>query len=200
MNRRERKKEETKSNIIHCALELFRAQGFPETSMEEIAEKADISKGTLYNYFENKESILCAYVQAVILDFGEEMETQLKEHQGIAAQLRLLLDFRHDFFSKNPELTAIYLSFRMQTLFNIPSTNPFNHPHRSGLEKVILNMIAEAQKNGEVRGDIPTLVLARNFQLITVNYFLSCQFIQEPAGLEQLREQLIEVLLNGAKA
>lgn len=200
MNRRERKKEETKSSIIHCALELFRAKGFPETSMEEIAEKADISKGTLYNYFENKESILSAYVQSVIMSFGKEMESQLKEHRGIEAQLRLLLDFRHDFFGKDPELTAIYLSFRMQTLFNIPSANPFNHPHRSGLEKVILNMIAEAQKNGEVRKDIPTLVLARNFQLITVNYFISCQFVQEPAELEQLREQLIEVLLSGAKA
>lgn len=200
VSRRERKKEETRLNIIDSSIELFRTKGFPETSMEEIAEKADISKGTLYNYFENKESILSAYIQSSIIDFGEEIEAQLKDHQDIKAQLRLLLDFRHSFFGKDPELTAIYMSFRMQTLFNTPSANPFSNPHRSGLENVILKIISGAQANNEIRRDIPTLILARNFQLITVNYFISCQFSQEPEELELLREQLIEVFLSGAKA
>lgn len=102
MNRRERKKEETRLNIIDCSIELFRAKGFQETSMEEIATKTDIAKGTLYNYFENKESILSAYVQSSIMDFGEELESLLKDHSGIEARLRLLLDFRHDFLVKIP--------------------------------------------------------------------------------------------------
>lgn len=199
MNRRERKKEETRLNILDSSIELFRTKGFQDTSMEEIAEKADISKGTLYNYFESKESILSAYIQSSIMEFGEELEAQLKNHQGIKAQLRLLLDFRHSLFGKDPQLTAIYISFRMQTLVNAPSPNPFNHPHRSGLEKVILTIITEAQRNKEIRSDIPALVLARNFQLMTVNYFISCQFSQEPEELELLREQLIEVFLSGAK-
>jgi AcrR family transcriptional regulator len=58
MNRRERKKEETRKNIITSALELFKEKGFQETLVEEISEKADVSKGTLYNYFSDKESIL----------------------------------------------------------------------------------------------------------------------------------------------
>ncbi len=54
MNRRERKKEETRIKIINCTIELFKDKGFSDTSMEEIAEKSDVAKGTLYNYFSDR--------------------------------------------------------------------------------------------------------------------------------------------------
>lgn len=200
MNRRERKKEETRLNIIDCSIELFRAKGFHETSMEEIAEKADVSKGTLYNYFENKESILIAYVQSTIVNYGQEMKSILNDPQGIREKLRLLLDFRHDLFGKDLELTAIYTSYRMQSLFSSATANPFINPHRSGLENLILEIIVDAQKNKELRNDIPALVLARSFQLNTLNYFLSCQYSTEVFQQEQLREQLIDIFLEGTMA
>lgn len=41
-----------------AAMALIRAYGFEETTMEQIAEEADIAKGTLYNYFPAKEAII----------------------------------------------------------------------------------------------------------------------------------------------
>ena len=79
INRRERKKEETRVSIIDCAVSFFREKGFQETSMEEIAEKSDVSKGTLYNYFENKESILVGYFQTIIADYGKNMKENFAE-------------------------------------------------------------------------------------------------------------------------
>lgn len=199
MNRRERKKEETRLNIIDCSVDLFRAKGFQETSMEEIAEKADISKGTLYNYFENKESILSAYIQFTIASFGQKIESLYNEHQGIESRLRLMLDFEHDLFGNDAELMAVYMTYRMQKLLDGPSANPFDETQRSGLENLVLKIIADAQMNKEVRSDIPPQVLARSFQLTIVNYFISCRFFQESLDLERLRAQSIEMFLNGAK-
>lgn len=205
MSLRERKKEETRSNIIKTAIDLFRAKGFNETSMEEVAEKADISKGTLYNYFVSKESLLSAYIQATIADFGEEMAAHLQDHRGIESRLRLLLDFKHVLFGRDLELTAIYLSYRMQTLFSHPlSGNPLANPlvtaQRSGLENVIFKVISEAQQSGEIGRDLPALLLARSFQLMTVQYFLFCRSTDNSGETEQLREQLIQLFLNGARA
>ena len=68
VGRRERKKQETKKNIIKIAMYLFRKQGFDETTMEQIAKEVDTVKGTLYNYFPVKESIICEYWQDGVKD------------------------------------------------------------------------------------------------------------------------------------
>jgi AcrR family transcriptional regulator len=200
LNRRERKKEATRLKILGLSIELFRAKGFRDTSMEEIAEKADISKGTLYNYFENKESILSAYIQATVEGLDQKMESILRDYPAIEPRLRLLMDFEHDLFGKAPELMINYMIQRMQRFLDRSSADPFDNVQRSGQENLILKIITEAQKNKEIRSDIPAQVLARGFLLISLNYFISCQLFQDYMDLERLRAQSIEMFLNGAKS
>jgi len=57
VSRRERKKEETKERIVKAALRLFKSQGFEATTVDEIAEQADVAKGTFFNYFPRKEAV-----------------------------------------------------------------------------------------------------------------------------------------------
>ena len=57
LTRRERKKEETKGRIAEVALELFRKNGVEDTTVEEICAKADVAKGTFFNYFPRKEAV-----------------------------------------------------------------------------------------------------------------------------------------------
>jgi AcrR family transcriptional regulator len=55
---RERKKRATRAAIQHAALALFLKNGYDETTTEQIARAADVSAGTLFNYFPTKESLL----------------------------------------------------------------------------------------------------------------------------------------------
>lgn len=57
LTRRERKKEETKERIAEVALQLFRRQGVDATTIEDICAKADVAKGTFFNYFPRKEAV-----------------------------------------------------------------------------------------------------------------------------------------------
>ncbi len=57
LTRRERKKEETKERILKAAFDLFRKRGVEATTVEEICEKADVAKGTFFNYFPRKEAV-----------------------------------------------------------------------------------------------------------------------------------------------
>jgi AcrR family transcriptional regulator len=196
LSRRERKKEETRGSIINTAIALFREKGYYQTSMDEIAETVDVSKATLYNYFDDKGSILIAYFQSMIADYGKEIKTSLKEDQGIEARLAHLMDFKNQLLGDDVELTANYLKYRLQTLFD---TDPFDHPDRSGLENVILEIMMEAQERGEIRGDIPALLITRSFLLLTVNYYLSSTYIQDPVEKENLKNQLLRLFLDGAK-
>lgn len=57
VSRRERKKEETKERIVEAAFALFRRHGVEATTVEEICDKADVAKGTFFNYFPRKEAV-----------------------------------------------------------------------------------------------------------------------------------------------
>ncbi len=65
---RERQKAQRETRILEVALASFREHGFEATRMERIAEMAELSIGTLYNYFETKGDILVALVVMVTRD------------------------------------------------------------------------------------------------------------------------------------
>ncbi|WP_017212795.1 TetR/AcrR family transcriptional regulator [Clostridium beijerinckii] len=199
INRRERKKELTKEIIIDSALALFEEKGFQETYMEEIATKSDISKGTLYNYFQDKESILSAYFQALINNHDNnfsEVSEKFKETRDIKETLNKILDFINHIFRENIQYTAIYFRYRLQTLFNV---NPIDNTNRSGLENLISEVIKNAQENNQLRNDISSIIMARNFQFMYINYFISSIYGNENIDLELSKSQIIELFLNGAK-
>jgi AcrR family transcriptional regulator len=53
-------REEIRVRILHSAVECFSKNGFDRTRMDEISLSADVSKGTLYNYFNSKEELFHA--------------------------------------------------------------------------------------------------------------------------------------------
>ena len=53
-------REEIRMRILHSAVECFSKNGFDRTRMDEISLSADVSKGTLYNYFNSKEELFHA--------------------------------------------------------------------------------------------------------------------------------------------
>lgn len=59
---RERQKTERHRRIVGAAASLFAEVGYEQASMEAIAERADVSKGTVYNYYHNKGELLLAIV------------------------------------------------------------------------------------------------------------------------------------------
>lgn len=68
-----RHKEEIRGKIIQSAVECFSKNGFDGTKMDDVALSADVSKGTLYNYFENKEDLF----QALCTDSLDLLKVQL---------------------------------------------------------------------------------------------------------------------------
>ena len=60
-NWRERKQLELRTHIYEAALQLFRNQGFGDTTVQEIASAAGIGKGTFFNYFSSKDHVLQAW-------------------------------------------------------------------------------------------------------------------------------------------
>ena len=75
---REKQKADRERRILQAATGLFREVGYDAARIESIAERAEVSVGTFYNYFENKGDILLATV-------GMEVEEVLAAGEGIVA-------------------------------------------------------------------------------------------------------------------
>jgi AcrR family transcriptional regulator len=74
VGRRERKAAETRERIFAAAIELFAKRGLHNVTIEQITERADVGKGTFFNYFANKDEVL-AY-------FGATQVARLEEAQN----------------------------------------------------------------------------------------------------------------------
>jgi AcrR family transcriptional regulator len=71
---RERKKARTKHAIQNHALRLFREQGFAETTVEQVAEAAEVSPSTVFRYFATKEELVVfdAFDPVIFAAFAEQ--------------------------------------------------------------------------------------------------------------------------------
>jgi AcrR family transcriptional regulator len=74
--------------ILDAAEAVLGARGLAEAKMVEIAERAGLAAGTLYNYFPSKESLFCALIE----HRGEEFLRRLEEIDGVPAAPRLALE------------------------------------------------------------------------------------------------------------
>lgn len=84
------KEDAMRDFILNCSESLFTIHGYKSTSMDMIAEKCDISKPTLYNYFASKNSLfmgLYARFQEEIAEKGRALMSQKKDKYLIIEEI-----------------------------------------------------------------------------------------------------------------
>ena len=108
-------KENRKNTILKAARRLFFDRGFKAVTVDNIAAKAEVSKGSIYLCFESKEEI---YAQILISDNIALYERIKNFSHTEASAAQLLLEFARiyvDYFLNNNELFRILMTFMMQT-------------------------------------------------------------------------------------
>jgi len=65
-DRKAKRIERVRSDIMNAAVDIISLKGFKSTTTKEIAEKAEMAEGTLYNYFKNKDDILMSIAERYV--------------------------------------------------------------------------------------------------------------------------------------
>jgi AcrR family transcriptional regulator len=91
MNGHDRRRQQISERIKKTALELFKAHGVEQVSMDAIAEKADVSKVTIYKYFQSKEELFRQVINLYIDEILAETEELLASDGDIVEKLKILL-------------------------------------------------------------------------------------------------------------
>lgn len=110
-------REERKKLIMDTALDLFATSGYHNTSINNIAKKAGISKGLLYNYFSGKEELVTAIMKNGFMEFLELFDP---DHDGVItkAELRHVLTETFRTVKEKTHFWRLYFAVISQPIVN----------------------------------------------------------------------------------
>jgi AcrR family transcriptional regulator len=114
----ERSRQRSIATIKRTALELFAQRGYHHTSVQDIADAAHISKGLLYNYFENKEALLMEIMMDAFAIARQLHDEALAHDDDPCEQLRYLTEHSIGWIKSNMQYwrLLISLSFQAETI------------------------------------------------------------------------------------
>jgi len=104
IERKTREKEERKSLIMRMAKELMLEHGIDNLNMQEVADRSELSKATLYLYFENKESILAAILEEASSTFTEYVHERISSSASGIDSIRALWSAYLDLYGESEEI------------------------------------------------------------------------------------------------
>lgn len=147
--------EKTKNELIlEAAFEVFSNKGFHGARMEEIAEKAGVGKGTIYEYFKNKVHLFHEMLIMQIENYFGELEKGL-DLQATAEEKMHNLIKRHVTFSQG--LQSIVNKFMIESSSGMDADVDIKQRMMDTYNKKFQNIksiIATGVKNGEFREDL----------------------------------------------
>lgn len=196
LSRIERKKDKMRQQIVTVALDLFHKQGFFRTTMEQIAQEVDIAKKTLYNYFPEKEAILCAYVQGFIEEGKLHLEVSIGTYPDISSYMLAMFENAAQIYESDPEIWRVYIAYRIRYKFDPTKDTQL----RSGLEGLFTKMIEHAQETCQIRQDIPAKDLAQQLEMSYSLSMMTWLADTENFSLSNSLARCVDIFLNGTKS
>jgi AcrR family transcriptional regulator len=198
---RQKRHDKTQSAILRATAALIAKKGFAQTSVEDIAQRAEVGVGTVYNYFGSKNSLLLALMQRDTKDLLKEGEA-VSAHPGEKPEsvlAELFWIYARGFLSR-------YERKVLREVFAVA----FYQPEELGRELTRLDyqlmaqvgrLIEQFQRDGTLKKSLPVeqaaLVLYAAFAIAVMTYLQYAEM-----SLESVRAQIassIELILGDWK-
>jgi len=107
-------KHATKEKILDAALEVFSEKGFHSATVDEIAERAGLGKGTVYRHFANKETLFNELVRIRLEELEKRAWLVFDGHDDVLTMIRKYLQIYFEFFDRNQRLYRLINQERLE--------------------------------------------------------------------------------------
>ena len=194
---REQNKLEKSQRIRMAARELFAKHGYDSATLRQIANRAHVGLGTVFNYAQDKRDL-------VFLIFNEELaavtEKALKagqSHHSLLDQLTGIYRPHYEYFSKSPALSRILL--KELTFYSEGKQAATFQEIRERLIAGIEHVIHTAQKEKRIRCEEDARVVARQIFFVSsgaIRWWIASLRPDPNEGLAELK-RLFKLQING---
>jgi len=195
--RRERRIAARKEQILDAAAQVFAEKGFHRATTKEIAAVADVSEGTIYNYFGSKNDLLIGMMTRV---GDSQVPPEIFEQEGLDDAREFyttLIQRRHTFVRQNKSILQAVLS---EILTNQEMRERYNEqivePFLSMFEQYLSVQVEQGQMR-QVDAELTTRYLfALNLGLLGM-LILGDPLLQSKWESDELTESLTEFVFDG---
>jgi len=197
-SRRLREKEQRYNTILKAAETLFAQKGYHQTSIEEIADLAEVSTGAVYLYFKSKEDLLITMMQEIGHQLRKLLGDELKSADySFDSFKNIAFSFLRNFCGSHPEWIAIY--FRE----SVGQSSEVEEQRRQLFSKLTDDIkeafvkISREQGVDHTGGLIPEMVavcIVGVYERIACHYFL---WQDQPKDIENIAQKSVSFMLGG---
>lgn len=187
--------------IIEAAARLMAERGFAGTAMSEVAKRADIGKGTIYEYFDSKEDLFFAVFEWFSREIAAAATVSVSALGGSASERLMALSDSlmsswgeiRDMFSLVFEFWAASQSSQMRGRFK----NAFREAYED-FRAIVSSLIREGMNRGEFQGDADPDAVAAALVGTWDALFLQAWF-EESFDLRTTAKQFMTVVIHGLR-
>jgi AcrR family transcriptional regulator len=152
--RKEREKHQRKNEIISAAEKIFFTKGYENSTMDDVAEAAELSKGTLYLYFKSKEELFHEITRRGENLLEEYFVKAVKNKKNGLKKVRAIGEAFIKFFRENTEYHEAMLYGHSKKENEIDMECEDCETIKSNRNNVFVNSIKEGIEDGSIRKDI----------------------------------------------
>ena len=171
--------EEKLEQILEAGISEFAEYGLQKASMNAIAQRAGISVGVLYKYYENKDAFFDACVERCMASLNQFL-------QQLCAQKKKPLDYAQEFVNEVQQFSSrhrdhIRLYFEATRTADPEQAAKLAHKLEQIRAQLYIKIISQAQASGDVRSDLDPRMFAFFFDnlLITMQLSYCCPYYRE---------------------
>ena len=144
--RRERQAETLKKEILDAAIETFQQYGYEKATTKKIAERAEVSEGTLYYYFENKRDILITLFKLLIENLTVNLKFVSSEKDDITKLLSKGMAHQYELNKSLPIMTLFLHEARLD-----PEVQEIFAKMMESVRESAVNIFKHLEQNGMIR-------------------------------------------------
>ncbi|MFB6519940.1 ScbR family autoregulator-binding transcription factor [Streptomyces sp. NPDC056401] len=175
----------TKAQILEVAADIFAEQGYSTVTLQDVADRASMTKGAVYFHFTNKEALATAVVQEHYLRWQPILEEVREQGLRPLESVRAVMDRVAEVFQTD---TVVQAGARLQlerSLIGAELPRPY-----LGWQAMLTEMLTEAAEAGQLRPGTDPAALAR----VLVSSFFGLQHISDVlTGRADLMERYTEM-------
>ncbi len=170
--RKERERLYHKSEILEAALKLFSEKSFHDVSMQEIAEKSEFSVGTIYNFFENKDSLFSELVRDCAQKIQNSLIPILEENENETNKITKYIRAHKQIVNENARSIKMYLLQYPNSFLTIkPEIDPVADAVREKIQSRLSDVLKSGIKKGlfrDLKPEICALLLSAQLESIAL--------------------------------
>ena len=192
---RERNRQKVTERIVAAAMELFKAHGCQQTTMDDIAIKAEISRGTLFNYFPSKDALLLPWGQEILEEYVKpQLAAYLETNPQTIDVLRFLFANMGENVRAAPDLIRAFVGEALK------STNKSHAERtRTGMLEIFTQVLRYGQSRGDVRSDLSPEEMAGYISSLQTGLFFHL-LAEHTTDSSQVTARLLMFIEAGLKA